>query len=82
MASNARKVRRALERGKDPSKLKVYSRNNHRKAIPLYNAYGYEAKRFWVCGTNENSNGFVILPGKPRGLIGFNYQLNLPPGRN
>lgn len=29
MASNARKIRRALERGKSPDRLKLFSRNNH-----------------------------------------------------
>ena len=29
MASNTRKIRRALERGKSPDKLKLFSRNYH-----------------------------------------------------
>lgn len=29
MASNSRKIRRALERGKSPDKLKLFSRNPH-----------------------------------------------------
>lgn len=29
MASNSRKIRRALERGKSPDKLKLFSRNYH-----------------------------------------------------
>lgn len=69
MASNARKVRRALERGKTPDKLKVYSRNNHRNDIPLYNAYGYEKRKYSIYKTGEDSSSLVILPKKPRGFF-------------